>query len=69
MNKWLIRLMICFVIGSSFGWFCYHEWIKPRKIASNTNKMIKLIEKEKPIKIYFGKWHKTYLQIIKNENN
>lgn len=54
MRKWTIRIAICTIMGLSFGWFCYHEYIKsPRK-------PVIVSKQEKPIKIYTrvidGRW-------------
>mgnify|MGYP001615151908 CR=1 FL=1 len=91
MRKWIMRILICGLIGGSFGWFWHHEWVKPCKSVSEyAGDEIKRIEldfkgeleslykrtqaveakyrvgKEKPVKIYNGKWSKEgVLEVIK----
>ena len=107
------QIVICGLIGGSFGWFCHHEWVKPCKKVSEhagdeikraeldfksecdrqarirvvksllsgyekgfialgrqgfwdlKNELCKLTRTEKPVKIYAGKWHKDWLEVMK----
>ena len=66
MRKLITRITICTVMGLSFSWFWYHEYIKPPQKHSGIYKMENLIQynkrsikssavvskQEKPIKIY-----------------
>lgn len=58
MNKWLIKILICIVIGSGGTGFCWW-WTLPE-----TKEKWKTIEN--PVKIYQGKWYKNYLEVTKN---
>lgn len=113
MRKWTAIIATCGLMGVSFGWFWYHEWVKTCKkvsecpgVASNEqekafksewerqarirvvksllsgyekgfigltqeglcelkNELCKLTGTEKPVKIYNGRWHKDFLELIK----
>lgn len=53
MRKLLIQMIIIVSLVTAFGAWTLNEWRK------------RYPEPEKQMKIYKGKWHKTYLEVIK----
>ena len=64
MRKWIIRIVICGLIGGAYGWFWHHELEALYKRTQAVEAKYR-VGKEKPVKIYQGKWHSDFLEVIK----
>ena len=69
MNKWLIRIAICGLIGGSSGWFWCSEYVfstgkKVSDCPGGVYGVQKTVSEERAVKVYHGKWRKTYLEVI-----
>lgn len=59
MKKLLLEIIIIVSLVTAFGAWTLGEWRK---------RYPEPVKVEKQVKVYPGIWHKTYLEVVKNEN-
>lgn len=66
MKKLMIEMLIIIVFVALFGGWALQEWRKrhPRLIGYNA-RFTHNFSPAKQVKVYQGKWHRDYLEIIK----